>query len=272
VPTLIDRSGCSCASVQCSCGLHGGKLIKRLSIRLLPSVVCLHLKRFKWSAHSCLKIQTLVHFPLESFDLARFCEIGEADSTELSMQPYDLISMISHHGSNLGSGHYTAICRNARTGLWHKYNDARVSTLTAEEVPCPPSHRFPTLCTYRCAWPAGGAVDWRAQQVLKEQAYILFYARKDSVAAAAAAAAGAVAAVGCGSAPAAQAAADARPDVGAPTAACTETAAAVAGAEAVMTMAPTTPAAETTIAQTVSAAETSMAESAIDETSENATQ
>lgn len=128
--------------MQCSCGLHGGKLIKRLSIRLLPSVVCLHLKRFKWSAHSCLKIQTLVHFPLESFDLARFCEIGEADSTELSMQPYDLISMISHHGSNLGSGHYTAICRNARTGLWHKYNDARVSTLTAEEVPCPPSHRF----------------------------------------------------------------------------------------------------------------------------------
>ena len=59
---------------------------------------------------------------------------------------------------DLGSGHYTAICRNARTGLWHKYNDARVSTLTAEEVPCPPSHRFRRFVP---AWPAGGA-DWRA--------------------------------------------------------------------------------------------------------------
>lgn len=45
---------------------------------------------------------------------------------------YDLYAVCYHHGSNLGTGHYTAACKNPYDGQWYLYDDAKVTNLSRE--------------------------------------------------------------------------------------------------------------------------------------------
>lgn len=60
---------------------------------------------------------------------------------------YDLVSVIVHHGSSTSSGHYIAYVKSAG-GQWFIADDSRVASV-------------------------------RIEQVLKQQAYILLYARRE---------------------------------------------------------------------------------------------
>lgn len=50
---------------------------------------------------------------------------------------YDLVAVVTHHGLNAGSGHYTACAREFTAegnSDWQHFNDDDVNSLTAEEV------------------------------------------------------------------------------------------------------------------------------------------
>ncbi|XP_052399675.1 ubiquitin carboxyl-terminal hydrolase 3-like [Carassius gibelio] len=116
------------------------KSTKKFWIQQLPKVLCLHLKRFHWTAFLRKKIDTYIEFPMRGLDMKSF--LLEPENSLPDRCLYDLAAVVVHHGSSIGSGHYTAY--GLHEGRLCHFNDSRV-TLVSEEA------------------------------VLKAKAYILFY-------------------------------------------------------------------------------------------------
>ena len=125
--------------------------IKQLSIKTIPNVVVIHLKRFDALMRS--KITTFVHFPAHSLDLSRYAtQVSEPNSVPGSEQQqgipgskpnnipgsehkeedlYDLFAVVNHHGT-INSGHYTNFARSGNH--WYKFDDATVTRVEEAEV------------------------------------------------------------------------------------------------------------------------------------------
>uniref|UniRef100_A0A7N9ALC3 ubiquitinyl hydrolase 1 n=1 Tax=Mastacembelus armatus TaxID=205130 RepID=A0A7N9ALC3_9TELE len=119
------------------------KSTKKFWIQKLPKVLCLHLKRFHWTAFLRNKVDTYVDFPLKGLDMQGY--LLEPENSLPGSCLYDLVAVVVHHGSGVGSGHYTAY--GSHEGRWYHFNDSTV-TLTNEDT------------------------------VKKAKAYILFYVEK----------------------------------------------------------------------------------------------
>lgn len=117
------------------------KSTKKFWIKKLPKVLCLHLKRFHWTTFFRNKVDTYVEFPVRGLDMRGYLLEPEAAAPGSCL--YDLAATVVHHGSGIGSGHYTAY--GGLGGRWYHFNDSTV-TLTNEDT------------------------------VTKAKAYILFYA------------------------------------------------------------------------------------------------
>ncbi|GAB6031235.1 Ubiquitin carboxyl-terminal hydrolase 3 [Chamberlinius hualienensis] len=121
---------------------------KKFWIRRLPNVLCLHIKRFRWSNYFRMKIDNYIEFPLRGLDMSKFMlsNMHETRGNGCKCTLYDLAAVIVHHGSGAGSGHYTAYATHE--GSWYHFNDSTV-TKTDEET------------------------------VAKSKAYIFFYIRRE---------------------------------------------------------------------------------------------
>lgn len=78
------------------------KSTKRFSIRRLPNVLCLHIKRFRWNNFFRTKIDIRVKFPLESLDLSQYVLNSGPDTRRRSTNSnnvYDLAATVVHHGN-----------------------------------------------------------------------------------------------------------------------------------------------------------------------------
>mmetsp|Transcript_18886 Transcript_18886/g.72781 ORF Transcript_18886/g.72781 Transcript_18886/m.72781 type:complete len:578 (+) Transcript_18886:163-1896(+) len=125
------------------CSNNKEKAMKKFTLEKLPVILCLHLKRFKWTPPTRSKVATMVDFPAE-LNLAPFCT-GARPKLETT---YYLYALISHHGEGTGSGHYTSHCFN--DDGWYHYNDS---------------------CVQQCPF----------SEVQRQQAYILFYIQATAV-------------------------------------------------------------------------------------------
>ncbi|XP_072837743.2 ubiquitin carboxyl-terminal hydrolase 3 isoform X4 [Pogona vitticeps] len=105
------------------------KSTKKFWVQKLPKVLCLHLKRFHWTAYLRNKVDTYVEFPLRGLDMK--CYLLEPENSGPDSCLYDLAAVVVHHGSGVGSGHYTAYATHE--GRWFHFNDSTV-TLTDEET------------------------------------------------------------------------------------------------------------------------------------------
>ena len=121
-----------------SCGTEG-KATKKLSIKRLPPVLCIQLKRFRQVANDSKKIEDHISFPLS-------LDMGPYTTKPNHALVYELESVVVHESEkgkgDTETGHYLTFTRQGDT--WFLFNDDKVTAVTLDEV-------------------------------LKAQAYILFY-------------------------------------------------------------------------------------------------
>ncbi|KAI5925615.1 ubiquitin carboxyl-terminal hydrolase [Camillea tinctor] len=109
------------------------------SIKLLPNVLSIQLKRFEFKQgnreRAASKIGTKVQFPMQLNMLpytTRGRVIAERDSQELGRScTYDLLSVVEHVGE-IDTGHYVSYCRVG--DQWFSFNDHRVELAKKSDV------------------------------------------------------------------------------------------------------------------------------------------
>ncbi|PVD20166.1 hypothetical protein C0Q70_20660 [Pomacea canaliculata] len=104
-------------------------------------VLCLHLKRFRWSTYCRVKVETFVEFPLTSLDMNCYVlnNLHETRGSSAGSNLYDLAAVVVHHGSGAGSGHYTSYAIHEGddvgvAGQWYHFNDSSVTACEPEVV------------------------------------------------------------------------------------------------------------------------------------------
>ncbi|PHT39082.1 hypothetical protein CQW23_22655 [Capsicum baccatum] len=118
---------------------------KQLMLYNAPSVAVFHLKRFQNDGSIVQKVDTNISFSLE-LDLLPYTENIQSYNEEMK---YDLYAVIVHAGSTSSSGHYYSfIC--AEPSEWYKFDDSTISRVHEDLV-------------------------------LAEEAYIIFYAKRDTL-------------------------------------------------------------------------------------------
>lgn len=107
---------------------------RRFWIRKLPDVLCLHLKRFRYNNFLRTKIDDYIQFPIQGLDMKRFVMTNKHETRGSSSGPttFDLVAFIEHHGSGVGSGHYTAYCRH--DDYWFHFDDSSVNACDENTV------------------------------------------------------------------------------------------------------------------------------------------
>jgi len=116
---------------------------KKFTISKVPKLLLIHLKRFSYRGQYRERIDDLVKFPINDFDISKF-----VDEPHATTMKYDLFAISNHYGT-MGGGHYTAFVRKRNdTTSWIKCDDSHVSNVTP-------------------------------QSIITEAAYVLFYVRRD---------------------------------------------------------------------------------------------
>jgi ubiquitin C-terminal hydrolase len=115
---------------------------KTVRIASLPDVLILHLCRFHWAAGSS-KINRQITFDPQISPRGSW--LDGCCSKERGAQ-YELVATVTHHGKNIGNGHYTADVMQS-DGRWLRFDD-------------------------------GDVVSVKKQNVLLERPYLLFYQKK----------------------------------------------------------------------------------------------
>lgn len=113
----IDGYGCE----KCRAGVTA---TKQFALETPPKVLCLQLNRFSYFSNG--KITKHVNFR-RRLDLTRYT------SGERVPLTYKLASIISHHGSSDGRGHYTAVAQSPAGGFY-TFDDASVREMPHREV------------------------------------------------------------------------------------------------------------------------------------------
>lgn len=118
--------------------------LKQMSIRRLPSVLCLHIKRFEHSSIRKMsrKIDRHLQFPF-SLDLSPYLSSSivrkrfgnrifsfEGDETDISTD-FEVFAVVTHSGM-LESGHYVTYLR--LKNQWYKCDDAWINEVDEEVV------------------------------------------------------------------------------------------------------------------------------------------
>lgn len=128
--TNVERLGADDPWYCPKCKKHQ-QATKKFDIWSLPKVLIIHLKRFSFSRSWRDKIDTLVEFPVDNLDVAKY--VLNPAQREKGHLIYNLIGVANHFGG-LGGGHYTAFAKNAHQNAWYSFDDALVTQTTSSNV------------------------------------------------------------------------------------------------------------------------------------------
>ncbi|KAJ5777665.1 hypothetical protein N7520_000911 [Penicillium odoratum] len=120
------------ASYHCEkCGNTPQRASKRLQIRKLPSILCMHLKRYEHKSASSEKMHGHIDFPL-TLNMLPYTVKKDKERVDTSRYIYDLSTVVVHQGS-MESGHYYAYTRVAGD-KWVLMDDNKVTVASVAEV------------------------------------------------------------------------------------------------------------------------------------------
>lgn len=92
---------------------------KKIDLWMLPPILIIHLKRFKFSVNGHRsKIDREIRYPLNDWNLSK-----RKKSNGGVFPLYDCYAISQHHG-NVNGGHYTANAKNRFDGEWYNFNDS----------------------------------------------------------------------------------------------------------------------------------------------------
>merc|ERR1712210_422442 len=146
---------CSDNKFQCDTCSTKQEAHKRMRVKRLPTILALHLKRFKYMEqyNRHIKVSHRVVFPLE---LRLFNTSDDAVNPD---RMYDLVAVVIHCGSGPNRGHYISIVKSH--GFWLIFDDDIVDKIEPSAI-----EDFYGLTT--------------DIQKSSETGYILFYQSRDS--------------------------------------------------------------------------------------------
>ncbi|CAG7849164.1 Probable ubiquitin carboxyl-terminal hydrolase 8; AltName: Full=Deubiquitinating enzyme 8; AltName: Full=Ubiquitin thioesterase 8; AltName: Full=Ubiquitin-specific-processing protease 8 [Serendipita indica DSM 11827] len=136
------------AYVCSNCNSSTSEATKQLSIRKLPPVLCIQLKRFEHKS-SAAKIDTPVKFPgiinMSPYTTAAIgMQVREGKVPKLdpaTTYDYELFAVVNHEGQ-LNTGHYTNFARSQNE--WYRFDDEKVTHTTLREC----LQSIPYMCFY----------------------------------------------------------------------------------------------------------------------------
>ncbi|KAG9107720.1 hypothetical protein FRC07_008589 [Ceratobasidium sp. 392] len=116
------------------CGKSSNDATKQLSVRKLPPVLCIQLKRFEHGASASNKIENAVRFGA-TLNMAPFSSVmarkgGNKNPGPDSMYEYDLLAVVNHEGQ-MDTGHYTNFARCH--DRWYRFDDEKVTRSSLQE-------------------------------------------------------------------------------------------------------------------------------------------
>ncbi|KAJ8381961.1 hypothetical protein SKAU_G00027390 [Synaphobranchus kaupii] len=121
---------------RCFCDRCGEKTPSKQGLKLiyLPSVVCVHLKRFHYDHGRTEKMHCEVSFPqaLDFNTILKPEQVSQSSKQSRSEWQYKLYAVIVHCGTAM-FGHYTAYIK-PDGDIWYHANDSRVSQMTWADV------------------------------------------------------------------------------------------------------------------------------------------
>jgi ubiquitin carboxyl-terminal hydrolase 36/42 len=101
---------------------------KKCSLEKPPQVLCIQFKRFSIMGE---KINKHISFS-PRLDLAKFLCPQSAHHSPAPLM-YHLVSMVTHHGSSVHCGHYTAVAQTS-TGQYYKFDDSLVRAVSLSAI------------------------------------------------------------------------------------------------------------------------------------------
>jgi ubiquitin carboxyl-terminal hydrolase 22/27/51 len=119
----LDRTQYTCSYCSASTGAT-----KQISIKVLPNVLCLQLKRFNGRS---IKIDEHVRFPV-TLDMTPYTIHSISNVSDKRDCTYDLFAVVSHIGANIHKGHYINYAKF--NGEWFLFNDHVVEWVAEETV------------------------------------------------------------------------------------------------------------------------------------------
>ncbi|GBG66673.1 hypothetical protein CBR_g66808 [Chara braunii] len=113
---------------------------KSVRILQLPRVLVLHLKRFSYDAQGVGKVHKMVRFPL-NLTLHRDLLVpssvtvgtGGISGSHREVRQYELVSIVSHHGKDAATGHYTTDAKQG-DNRWLRFDDCHVTSVPQHRV------------------------------------------------------------------------------------------------------------------------------------------
>jgi hypothetical protein len=106
---------------------------KKLTLKTLPPVLIVHLKRFQYTTIYRDKITSLVNFPINDLDLSSFVMDAEPKPN------YNLFA-ISNHIGGMSGGHYTSYVLNETDQTWYKLDDSHPSIQNSSHIVTPDAY------------------------------------------------------------------------------------------------------------------------------------
>ena len=154
---------------------------KRCSIKKMSNTVIIHLKRFEFDYYTFTnnKLNDYLKFPLEiNFQKWTKAYLNmKKDNNLISEEEreylidnklnYQLTGILIHSGSTLAHGHYYSFIMDQQNGKWFKFDDTKISCFDINNI------EYESF---------GGNIENNYySQFNSQNAYLLFYTRKDSI-------------------------------------------------------------------------------------------